>query len=135
LIDWCNVVRAGYERDRRLVRVFRWRKRSRSTAPLVLRARAERLRREFTALAKEWHRDTQHLSQISKKVAHPAYLRIVGMGEAAVPLLLEALRDNPAYWFVALKSITNVDPAPDVQNPSSTREAWLRWGRAEGLID
>src|SRR5690349_5293357 len=57
----------------------------------VLRLQAERLRPEFNTLAEQWRRDTQHLSQISKKVVHPAYFRIVGMGQSVVPLLLEAL--------------------------------------------
>ena len=56
-------------------------------APL-LPAEAERKRKEFTVLAEEWARATRHLSLIQKKIVHPAYFRIVGMGEAAVPLLL-----------------------------------------------
>src|SRR5437667_12484653 len=63
-------------------------------APVLL-AEAERKRKEFTVLAEEWARATRHLSLVQKKIVHPAYFRIVGMGEAAVPLLLEALRDRP----------------------------------------
>jgi hypothetical protein len=100
-----------------------------------LRVRAEQVRTEFSLLAEQWRRDTQHLSQISKKVAHPAYFRIMGMGERAVPLILEALRDRPAYWFAALKATANVDPVPVGANPSVAREAWLDWGRKEELVD
>jgi putative addiction module CopG family antidote len=75
-------------------------------APLLL-AEAERKRKEFTVLAEEWARATRHLSLVQKKIIHPAYFRIVGMGEAAVPLLLEALRDRPAHWFAALQAIAN----------------------------
>ena len=100
-----------------------------------LRLRAESLRAEFTPLAEQWRRDSQHLSLISKKVMHPAYFRIMGMGEAVVPLLLEELRDRPSHWFLALKSTANVDPVPPGGNPASAREAWLQWGRTEGLID
>lgn len=77
----------------------------------LLRFRAEQLRPEFASLASQWQRDPQHLSQVSKKVLHPAYFRIIGMGAPAVPLLLEALRDRPAHWFLALKATTNADPA------------------------
>ena len=102
-------------------------------APVLL-AEAERKRKEFTVLAEEWARATRHLSLVQKKIIHPAYFRIVGMGEAAVPLLLEALRDRPAHWFAALQAIANVDPSPPEANPSAAREAWLEWGRSQGLI-
>ncbi len=101
----------------------------------LLRLRAERLRSEFETLAEQWRRDTLHLSLVSRKVAHPAYFRIIGMGEAVVPLLLEALRDRPAYWFVALQATANTNPAPDGASPSTARQAWLDWGRANGLVE
>ncbi|MFN0165784.1 MAG: hypothetical protein ACKV22_05070 [Bryobacteraceae bacterium] len=101
----------------------------------LLCLRAERLRPEFETLAERWRRDTQHLSLISRKVAHPAYFRIMGMGEAVVPLLLEALRDKPAHWFVALQATANANPAPDGASPSTARQAWLDWGRANGLVE
>jgi hypothetical protein len=102
---------------------------------LALKVKAEELCFEFETLTKRWQRDTRHVSLISKKVAHPAYLRIVGMGEAAIPLLLEALRDRPDHWFAALRAIANVDPCPIDANPSQAREAWLSWGRSHGYID
>lgn len=107
-------------------------------APLrgwALRRQAEQLRVEFEALAKRWQHETRHLSLISKKTAHPAYFRIMGMGEAAIPLLLEALRDKPAHWFEALRAIANLDPSRVDANPSRAREAWLEWGRSQGLVD
>jgi hypothetical protein len=83
----------------------------------ALKLKTDHLRAEFEALSKKWYRDTRHLSLISKKVAHPAYLRIVGMGEAAIPLLLEALRDKPTHWFVALRATANTDPSSPESNP------------------
>ena len=101
----------------------------------LMRARAESLRDEFQHLSDQWSRETQHVSQISKKVAHPAYFRIMGMGESVVPLLLEALRDRPAHWFAALRATANIDPAPAGASPSAARDAWLKWGESQGLID
>lgn len=101
----------------------------------VLRQQSEQFRVEFEALAKRWQRETRHLSLISKKTAHPAYFRIMGMGGAAIPLLLEALRDKPAHWFEALRATANIDPSPVDANPSRAREAWLAWGRSQGLVD
>ena len=104
-------------------------------SPHISRQETERLRSEFVALAEQWRRDTRHLSQVTRKVAHPAYLRITGMGEAVVPLLLEELRERPAHWFAALRATTNFDPSPAEANPSQAREAWLEWGKSQGYID
>jgi hypothetical protein len=100
-----------------------------------LKSQSARLRQEFEALAEQWQRDTRHLSQIAKKDLHPAYFRIIGMGEPVLPLLLEALRNRPAHWFAALKATANFDPVAPGSNPSAAREAWLKWGRSKGLID
>ena len=78
----------------------------------TLRLQAETLRAEFSVLARQWNRDTMHLSRISRAVAHPAHVRIVAMGEPVVPLILEELRDCPSHWFAALWTITNIDPVP-----------------------
>lgn len=142
--DWGYLLRPRYEIDNRLARVFQWYRRPRvirswpesgaKKALVASHVRTEQLRGEFTALAEQWRRETQHLSQISKKVTSEAYLRIVGMGPPVVPLLLEALRDRPAYWFAALKSTANVDPVPAGASPLEAREEWLSWGKTKGLI-
>ena len=102
---------------------------------LATRVRATELRVEFEALRKKWQRDTKHLSLVAKKIIHPSYLRIIGMGEAAIPLLLEALRNKPDHWFVALSATTNTDPSGPNANPIQAREAWIEWGILKGYID
>ena len=47
---------------------------------------------QFRALADEWERDTCFLSSTTKMVMHPAYQRIIGMGPAAIPLILRKLK-------------------------------------------
>ena len=102
----------------------------------TIRLTAElRLRREFENLAEQWLRETRHLSVVAKKVTHPAYLRIIGMGKPALPLILDMLQRRPAHWFTALRAIANIDfPGHDV-TPSMYREQWLEWGRKRGYID
>ena len=104
-------------------------------APFDDSGQANRIRAEFAALAEQWRRDTMHLSVISQKVIHPAYLRIIGMGEFAIPLLLEELRERPSHWFVALKATSGEDPVPVGASPLLAREAWLNWGKRKGYID
>jgi hypothetical protein len=69
-------------------------------------------------------------------VLHPAYQQIVGMGPAAISLLLLELKKDPDYWFEALKAITGIDSvvANDMGNLSKMVESWLDWGRVNGYI-
>ncbi len=134
--------------DHPTARMYRWIHRVRKAyddAPVVphphdnraaiLRLKAERLRPEFLRLSDQWQSETKHLSLVSLKVAHPFYFRIIGMGEAVVPLLLEALRDRPSHWFVALQATANTNPVPNGSNPLVARDAWLNWGRSKRFID
>jgi hypothetical protein len=105
------------------------------TKAMAARRKSDELRVEFEALSKQWRRDTRHLSLISKKIVHPAYLRIIGMGEAAIPLILESLRDRPSHWFDALRATANTNPTKPDDTPSQAREAWLLWGVENGYID
>jgi hypothetical protein len=64
------------------------------------------------------------------------YQRIVGMGTAAVPLILEELKREPDQWFWALESITEENPVPPeaAGRVRAMAEAWLRWGRERGVL-
>jgi len=88
----------------------------------------------FNELAQEWQNATRFLSSLTDITSHPAYQRIIGMGKAAVPLVLERLRRNPDHWFWALKSITGVDPVNDEARGdlNAMSRAWLDWGRQHG---
>lgn len=67
----------------------------------------------------------------------PTYQQIIGMGECAVPFILEELRREPDLWFWALKSITGSDPVPPelAGNIDEMARCWVEWGLAEGLIE
>ncbi len=93
-------------------------------------------RTRFAELATQWRRETQWLSSTTAVAMHPAYQSIIGMGTAALPFILENLRDESGHWFWALKAISNADPVPPADRGSvkKMKAAWLRWGRAKGLI-
>ncbi|NET62495.1 MAG: hypothetical protein F6K47_42285, partial [Symploca sp. SIO2E6] len=60
----------------------------------------------FKHLVQQWKAETRFLSSTHQMVLHPAYQQIIGMGEAAVPLLLRELEKKSGRWFWAIKSIT-----------------------------
>ena len=93
-------------------------------------------RERFGQLAKQWRSDTQWLSSTTDIAMHPAYQAVIGMGDDALPLILEDLQANSGHWYWALKSISNEDPVPPQDRGAikKMREAWLRWGRVRGII-
>src|SRR5262245_31368751 len=98
------------------------------------RATAER---RFKRLARAWKSETELISKVSKRIIHPAYQKIIGMGEPAIPLILKDLSDHgPDDWFWALAAITDENPiAGDIAgNMAAMTEAWLRWGRNAGYL-
>ncbi|NES17570.1 MAG: hypothetical protein F6K41_01110 [Symploca sp. SIO3E6] len=89
----------------------------------------------FHELASRWHNETCGLSSITKKITNLNYLKIIAMGKAVVPLILYSLAQQPDHWFVALKALTDQDPTSPKSSFEEAVEAWLSWGRQEGLID
>jgi hypothetical protein len=81
-----------------------------------------------------WMQETAFSSSLNDIVAHPSYLRIIGLGRSALPHIFQAMRAEPAHWFVALMAITGEDPLEgryDMPFDDMTA-AWLRWGSAHG---
>ena len=57
------------------------------------------LEAEFNVLAEQWRRETGVHSSLSKILSNWNYLKIIALGEPAIPLILEELRREPAPWF------------------------------------
>lgn len=92
------------------------------------------LEENFLQLSQQWRQETGMLSVVSKMVIHPAYQRIVGMGQPVIPLIFRELEREPDHWFWALQSITgenpvSVDRRGDIVQMAA---AWLEWGKAHG---
>jgi hypothetical protein len=107
--------------------------RLRADAP-SLGEQAERLRSKFASLAEQWRVDTCFSSSLDEKVLNPCYQSIIAMGQAAVPLVLSEPEEKRGHWFWALHFMTGVDPVPEGANVNEAREAWLEWGRVNGLL-
>lgn len=89
----------------------------------------------FAALARKWRRDVAAFST-TEMMLTPEYLRIIGMGERAVPLILAALRVQPDHWFAALHAITGENPVPEELrgNVGGMASAWIEWGERNGFV-
>ena len=67
-----------------------------------------------------------------------SHLRIIGMGEAALPLIFaqfEREGDDPDHWFTALEAITDEDPVSENSRGDtvSMAEEWLSWAKTNNV--
>lgn len=95
----------------------------------------EAIKDKFARLAEAWRDDTRYTSSASDRtIRNPYYLRIVGMGPAVVPLILQELLSRPDDWFGALALITEAQPVPpeEAGNLKAMTRAWVRWSRENG---
>lgn len=94
------------------------------------------LREKFTRLAAQWKDESVHMSNTAQMAMLRSYQNIIGMGEPAVPLLLEELQREPDHWFWALESITSENPVPSEAGGriDEMARAWIDWGREKGYV-
>lgn len=94
------------------------------------------IRSSFELYADQWSKESGAHSSMTLRKRHSAYKSIVGIGWSAVPLLLEALRSKPDFWFEALKEITGENPVrPDERGDyDKMTDAWMTWGQQKKLL-
>jgi hypothetical protein len=104
------------------------------TKPEFAKETEENLEVRFHRLARIWLADTAYVSSSTDMVAHPAFLEIVAMGTAVIPLLLRELAHGTGHWHRALRRITGADPVPVADRGSIAKaaQAWLKWGKEQG---
>jgi hypothetical protein len=98
--------------------------------------RGDDIRRRFQEYREEWKRQSRLLSISAKMAMLPPYQQIIGLGPAAIPLILEELQRAPDHWFWALEALTGADPVPaDARgNLVAMAEAWVAWGQRHGYL-
>ncbi len=106
-------------------------------ATFIAERRAEQgIRDRFHRLAADWKQQSLLMSNPAQMAMLKSYQQIIGLGPVAVPLILEELQREPNHWFWALEAITNENPVPP-ESAGITRkmaDAWIDWGRAQGLV-
>ena len=108
------------------------------TQKLIAEEKAIREAREelFHTARKEWLQERPRGADLAGIISHPAYQRIIEMGQDAVPLILQELQNRPDHWFPALHAITGANPVPESVQGNLTKmtDAWLTWARENGHL-
>lgn len=105
------------------------------TSNTITSARTD-IRERFEVLATQWREKSQFMSNSAQMAMLKSYQQIIGIGEPAVPLLLEELQREPNQWFWALEAITSQDPVPPADRGQLDRmaAAWIAWGVEQGHL-
>ena len=95
------------------------------------------IERRFRDLATRWDELTLYRSNLSALRNHPVYQDLIGLSEAAIPLILRELeRKRSVSWIMPLADITGEDPIPaeSAGHVTAMADAWLEWGRRRGFL-
>ena len=94
------------------------------------------MHQQFEELAATWRAETAGLSSPRAITGHPAYQRIIELGETAIPLILQDMKENGGWWYPALRTLTGENPVPESAkgNPPLNDAAWLQWGQDNGYV-
>lgn len=91
----------------------------------------------FSVLAKDWYKETALKSSLAEKISHMSYLRIIRMGDDAIPLILEEMKKRPSHWFVALDVLVDDKEKPVIESGTSLTQvaaSWIKWGEDNGYL-
>ena len=90
----------------------------------------------FEELKTDWKTRTTYMSNSAQIAAVRSYQRIIGMGPAALPLILKELERETDHWFWALEAISGENPVPPDQagRVEDMAKTWIEWGRRKGLV-
>lgn len=81
----------------------------------------------FTALADKWQEETGMLASPYRRMEHPSFRQIVGMGLTAVPLIFKHWETHEDDWFFALGPIVGESPAQGTTTYDAAKQKWLDW--------
>lgn len=104
-----------------------WVKRTRPNRKCLRVNTQEEVRARFERDAAEWADESEYMSVVIDMVMLPSYLRIIGLGPAAVPLIIERMRENPGHWFMALVAIVGEDKAAGAKTVPEGTQRWINW--------
>jgi hypothetical protein len=89
----------------------------------------------FRTLADRWYAETIRDSSITRILSNESYLRVIELGIAVVPLILNKLKIRPRPWFLVLRILTK---EKDIGKGypgdyEKIAKAWIQWGKERGL--
>ena len=90
----------------------------------------------FQALADQWQEETGMFSLHYQAARHPAYQKILDLGPAIIPLILEYMTNHGGHWEQILITLSSENPMrpEEAGKVAKNRQRWLEWGRQKGYL-
>ena len=92
--------------------------------------------RKFRYYAAKWKEQIGGDSSLTNATSNMNYLRIIKLGNDALPLILRELQKEAAPWFIALRAISEDDSVGRGSAGDFRKKAadWIQWGIERGYI-
>ncbi|MDQ3635749.1 MAG: hypothetical protein M3405_14750 [Acidobacteriota bacterium] len=95
----------------------------------------KRIKKEFYYSYNKWFNEVAHLSLVKQQIAHKSFLKIIGMGEIALPFIFQEFKKQPMLALIeALEAIVGKDVASCATTHREAVRVWLEWGKEKHLI-
>lgn len=82
----------------------------------------------------KWMKQIAFTSNIHSIVENVNFQRIVALGNDAIPVILEQLREKPSVLVWAMNLITGVKISNTNLTINEASNAWVKWGISRGII-
>jgi len=92
---------------------------------------------QFETYYKQWKAETAFESNGRKIIENTYYQKMINMGKAAIPLILEKYVQANDHWSYASRRITGIslNESTNYGNLEAIRMDWIEWGVKNNLID
>ncbi len=88
---------------------------------------------KFWDLVRQWEYDTKYASSATQVLSHSSVAALIQMGQEAIPLVLNAMKENYHLTYV-LHKLTGDWPVRDeyAGNGPKIIESWRKWAKKHG---
>ena len=101
----------------------------------VRTTKAEKTKQEFDDLIKEWVSAIKYKSLESQQINHPAFLRLIAIGDKVKPFIFEEFSKRPfVAWLKALPAIVGQDVASEANSFPEAIKLWLDWAKENDYL-
>ncbi len=92
---------------------------------------AQQIQKRFDFLNSIWKNETLFSSSVSDITNNSAYRSIIDLGQDAIPLIINDLKNNDSNWFYALEALTGQNPIRETHRGmvQLMKNDWLEWAK------
>jgi hypothetical protein len=90
---------------------------------------------KFSEYRAKWENEIQFSSSVTEVISNMWFLKMIGLGKAALPYMRTALEEVGGSWCLAIEAVSG--ETPDLSEEDSTnfrklREFWIKWLNQHG---